>query len=120
MILGQSERGVNHRYRFFFRVQFQQSIRYAGMILDASQICGVAAVIFSTWFSTASTGMRCVPTPAPPGGAIWILYAKKGSVPFRRLTPKRDAAMEVPTRFELVHRGFADLCLTTWLRHRMN
>ena len=26
--------------------------------------------------------------------------------------------LEVPTRFELVHRGFADLCLTTWLyRH---
>ena len=27
--------------------------------------------------------------------------------------------LEVPTRFELVHRGFADLCLTTWLRHHM-
>ena len=28
--------------------------------------------------------------------------------------------MEVSTRFELVHRGFADLCLTTWLRHHIN
>lgn len=27
--------------------------------------------------------------------------------------------MEVPTRFELVHRGFADLCLTTWLYHQI-
>ena len=27
--------------------------------------------------------------------------------------------LEVPTRFELVHSGFADRCLTTWLRHRM-
>ena len=28
--------------------------------------------------------------------------------------------MEVTTRFELVNDGFADRCLTTWLRHRMN
>ena len=36
--------------------------------------------------------------------------------------PQADACgifLEVPTRFELVHRGFADLCLTTWLRHHM-
>ena len=25
--------------------------------------------------------------------------------------------MEAPTRFELVNKGFADLCLTTWLWH---
>ena len=26
--------------------------------------------------------------------------------------------MEAPTRFELVNKGFADLCLTTWLRRQ--
>ena len=30
---------------------------------------------------------------------------------------KQPLCLEVPTRFELVHRGFADLCLTAWLRH---
>ena len=28
-----------------------------------------------------------------------------------------DVFLEVPGRFELPHRGFADLCLTTWLRY---
>ena len=32
----------------------------------------------------------------------------------------RDFLVEVTTRFELVNDGFADRCLTTWLRHRMN
>ena len=27
--------------------------------------------------------------------------------------------LEVTTRFELVNDGFADRCLTTWLRHHM-
>ncbi len=26
---------------------------------------------------------------------------------------------EVPIRFELMHKGFADLSLTTWVRHRI-
>ena len=29
------------------------------------------------------------------------------------------ATMEVPPRFELGSEGFADLCLTTWPRHRI-
>ena len=28
--------------------------------------------------------------------------------------------MEVTTRFELVNKGFADLCLTTWPRHHIS
>ena len=32
---------------------------------------------------------------------------------------KQPLCLEVPTRFELVNRGFADLCLTTWPRHHM-
>ena len=28
--------------------------------------------------------------------------------------------MEAPTRFELVNKGFADLCLTTWLWRQQN
>jgi hypothetical protein len=28
--------------------------------------------------------------------------------------------VEVPIRFELMHKGFADLSLTTWVRHRMH
>ena len=35
----------------------------------------------------------------------------------RRTISSGAFALEVPTRFELVHRGFADLCLTAWLRH---
>gem|GEM_PF-3913718 len=39
---------------------------------------------------------------------------KKGAVV--RTTP----FFQVPTGFEPVHRGFADLSLTTWVRHRRN
>ena len=31
----------------------------------------------------------------------------------------RTGFLEVPPRFELGNRGFADLCLTTWLWHRI-
>ena len=35
-------------------------------------------------------------------------------------TPLHPGVLEVPTRFELVNEGFADLCLTTWPRHRVS
>ena len=31
----------------------------------------------------------------------------------------RETILEAPPRFELGHRGFADLCLTTWLWRRI-
>ena len=47
--------------------------------------------------------------------------SSKTSPETRKIPEKRrfSGILEVTTRFELVNDGFADRCLTTWLRHHM-
>ncbi len=96
-------------------------------------------------FHSGNPGMYEFIIPSLPAksnsttGIYSLFTVKRGQVPFvprirQRIpgwrlqvqktensrTRKHPGVLEVPTRFELVNEGFADLCLTTWPRHRMS